>query len=484
MTTESIFTLIAILLAGYTLIPIEDKKLIVLKFTKLETWLITLASVFILYLILLFEHFVSWFPYWKTFTNTKGLTSNEYAFVFCLSILIFIGYKVLKSKFPRVNRKKLIEYYKYLAGIEKYNLLFDLITKYEQETLVKIHFDRDSMPRTEEEIQNYELLRTIFDEKVIENFTKNDPYFYSKLIGKITGAHIFIDSIQYYYRVLISNSSSPLIRELRDNKVDNLLLEDKPLLSGIIGDPKIASEYKIYQAVGNYCKELIRIEKDNLSYSDYNRAYYNDNILWTLPVTPCIHFFNLMISEAIYKKHEDFLWLNYYERFIQMICVNIDTSKLSFEDRESEFPTYNHKLIDVIFDNTASWLSLASENYFKDCISPSILTSLFSSLTYLSDSSNSYISNKFKVERFESVIHIYFEVCEEIQSQYIEAIFSRFGDKSENFNNLFAIAWDKLVDDVWAGQPFDHEIPKVDKYVKEVIEKLDINTEFRGDWLK
>ncbi len=482
MTTESIFTIIAILLAGYTLIPIEDKKLIGLKFTKSETFILIIVSIYILYLTLFFDHFVKWFDSWEIFTNANGLTANEYSFILSLILIIYIGYKVLKSKFPKPNRGKLLDYYDFLANREKHNLLYELINKYELDALLKVHFKKDNTLTTKE-IENFKLFSTILDEKVVESFTKIDPYFYSKFINNILGDHRYIDSFQLYYKFLISNPYSPLNRELRDNKIDNLLLENKPILTGIIGDPEIAGGLRIYQPIGNYCKELLRKEREKKTDSDYNRAYYNDSILWTLPVTYCISFFNLMIHEAIQKKHKDFLWLNYYERFVQMICENINTDNLTEEEKESEFPTYNHRLIYDIIDNTESWLTFVSENYFNGCIAPSILTSLFSSLTYLADSSNNQISEEFRAKRFELGIRVYFHIREEIQSEYLIAIFSRFGKKSQNFKDLFAIAWDNVVDDKWAGMPYSHEIIEVQKYVTEVIEKLDIKTQFRGDWL-
>lgn len=269
MSIESIFTIIAILLSVYTLIPIEEKKLIGLKFTRTEIAILILSTGYVLFLILLFKHFVEWFDSWKIFTCKEGLSSNEYAFLFSLTILIYLGYKVLKSNFPKRNRAKLLDYYKYLARKEKYNLLYDLIIKYEFDSLIKVHFKKGSN-LSYEEIQNYEVLLTIFDDLVVENFTKSDPYFYSKFLDNLQGEHRFIESMQHYYRVLISNQSSPLIREIRENKIDNLLLDNKPLLSGIIGDPKIAGAYKIYQPIGDYCKEIIRIERDNLSHSQYN----------------------------------------------------------------------------------------------------------------------------------------------------------------------------------------------------------------------
>lgn len=483
MTTESIFTFIAILLSVYTLIPIEDKKLIGLKFTKVETIIIIIISFYILYLVLLFDHFMVWFNSWQIFINRNGFTSNEYAFILSFLLLIYLGYKVLKSKFPFSNRNKLIEYYKYLSGKEKFNQLYDLITKYELETLFQVKIIKNTKP-SKKELGTYELLYIIFDEKVVENFTRIDPYFYSKFIHILAGEHRFTDSIQHYYKVLISNPFSPLIRELRDNSKENLPLENKPLLYEIIGDPKISSEYKIYQPIGNYCKELIRTERDNMAYSDYNRSFYNNKILWSLPIIYCIHFFNLMISEAIYKKHTDSLWLNYYERFIQMICDNIDTEKLNTEEKENEYPTYNHKIIHDVFDNIVNWLTLIDENYFDNCISGSIFTSLFSSANYLSISSNQDISFQFKTDCFERVIQIYFEINDELQKQYSDILISKSPFYTEEFFNLFTAAWENTVDELWAENPYPHDIPKVTRFTKDVIDKHNLNTRFSGNWFE
>jgi hypothetical protein len=350
------------------------------------------------------------------------------------------------------------------------------------DSLHKIYFKRTGSI-SGEEIDTFEILLTILDENVVESFTKIDPYFYSKFIDTAKEDYICIESFQLYYKILISNPSSPLNRELRDNKIDNLLLDNKPLLAGIIGDPRIAGVFKIYQPIGNYCKELIWKEKDKKLDSEYNRAYYNETILWTLPVTYCIHFFNLMIHEAIQKKHNDFLWLNYYERFVQMLCTNINTDDLTEEEKESEYPTNNHKLVNDIIDNTESWIKYVSDNYYKECFAPSILNSLFASLTYLADSTNHHISEKFRVSRLEQGISVFFGIREDIQSEYFHALFSRSGRNNQSFKGLFAKAWDKLVDDKWAGMPFNHEVVEVQKYLTEIIEKLDINTRFRGDWL-
>lgn len=169
-----------------------------------------------------------------------------------------------------------------------------------------------------------------------------------------------------FLRELIANRSSQLYRELRDNQncsyTGEYYIDDSnPLLSFYFKDIEIASQIGIWKPIGDYTLEFIKKQKGDDSYYNQPFSYtYYEEEKWACPIFVSIHFFNVMISRAIHTGHQDNMWLMYIEKYVGQILENYMPS--SDVDKDREFPTRFDYLIYQSLDALRDWVGAATYN--------------------------------------------------------------------------------------------------------------------------
>lgn len=169
-----------------------------------------------------------------------------------------------------------------------------------------------------------------------------------------------------FLRELIANKSSQLYRELRDNQncsyTGEYYIDDSnPLLSFYFKDIEIASQIGIWKPIGDYTLEFIKKQKGDDSYYNQPFSYtYYEEEKWACPIFVSIRFFNVMISRAIHTGFQDHMWLMYIEEYVKQILENYMPS--SDIDKDSEFPTRFDYLIYQSLDVLRDWVGAATYN--------------------------------------------------------------------------------------------------------------------------
>jgi hypothetical protein len=166
--------------------------------------------------------------------------------------------------------------------------------------------------------------------------------------------------IRNLFEALISKPSSPLYRELRDNQNcsytgEYVLDESNPLLNFYLKDISIASNLNIYKPIGDYVVEYIKSHKGKDDfYNQPNDRFSEGEKRWDCPIFIGTCFFEVMISQAIFQRYKDHMWLMYCDSFIGEIINSIDPS--SEVDMDREFPSRYDYLIYNLFSACDRWV--------------------------------------------------------------------------------------------------------------------------------
>jgi hypothetical protein len=157
---------------------------------------------------------------------------------------------------------------------------------------------------------------------------------------------------------LISNQQSVLYREIKDNQNCSYTGEyyidaSNELLSFYFTDIKVASDIGIWKPIGDYTTSFIKKQRDKDNF--YNSAYdYNyDEDRWQCPIYLSICFFQVMVSKATFDRYQNHMWLMYVEYFVDEILKNYDPN--SDTDLEREFPTHFDFLIYSTVSACCDW---------------------------------------------------------------------------------------------------------------------------------
>lgn len=119
-------------------------------------------------------------------------------------------------------------------------------------------------------------------------------------------------------------------------------------------DIKTVSCTGIWKPIGDYTTSFIKKQKgtDNFYNSSYDYNYEDDR--WQCPIYISICLFQVMVSKAIFDRHQDHMWLMYVEYFVNEILDNYEPK--SDIDLEREFPTHFDFLIYSVISTCCDWV--------------------------------------------------------------------------------------------------------------------------------
>ena len=410
-------TVLAILVAGYTLLAEEKRIDLKLRFSWVDKSVVCFLVSALLYAIYL--PVLSAIDLALPFKWLWGFDEKVTAFTAIVAILLYLALKLGGKRLPKSKTTDWQKASSHLLRNQKFEQLAFLLDKYHHQFLLAFHdrwFDQvrarliaPYRPSIQDIIE-LELGKESDDNSMsslvkttLVNLMK--PFAFtlsyclpdhrkyredvSASISAIFKSHLFVRHLAQtqpllcakftkvrfsaddefttlFLKELIANTSSPLYRELQDNQncsyTGEYYIDDSnPLLSFYFKDIEIASQVSVWKPIGDYTKEFIKKQKgeDNYYNKPFSYTYYEEE-KWTCPIFVSIQFFTVMTSRAIHMGHQDHMWLMYIERYVDEILKNYMPS--TDVDKDREFPTRFDYLIYQSLDALRDWVGAATYN--------------------------------------------------------------------------------------------------------------------------
>jgi hypothetical protein len=411
---ENVLTVIAVHVAGFTLFSEEKRIDLNLRISKIDIFGLAIIFLSILYMVYLpfLEKIgliipIPWLP---------GFDANLATFSFIFIIISYFLIKIIGKKLPKSKIKAWSLKSELLLRTHKFDQLSFLLNKYHVQFIednkddwfekIRLKLSKASnnshqdflseLTRLKEKRENKNGQVNVKPKKLIKdrvkqtiakgllklipetNKSKNETLgSVSKLLkSKAFVKHLTIthpllcarfttlrfngdeEFTTNFLTELIANQQSSLYRELKDNQNcsytgEYYIDESNPLLSFYFMDITTASYTGIWQPIGDYTTSFIKKQKgtDNFYNSAYDYSYDDDR--WHCPIYVSIFLFQVMVSKAIFDRHQDHMWLMYLERFVDEILNNYEPK--SDTDFEREFPTHFDFLIYSIISTCCDW---------------------------------------------------------------------------------------------------------------------------------
>ncbi len=397
----NILTVIAILVAGYTLLSEEKRNDLLLRMGWIDKLFLLTACTLIAYIT--FIPVLSYFKLTIPFPWLWGFNADLTTFSVILLVLIYLVFKVLGKRLPQSRIQSWNDTSLQLLRQRKYKELSYLVDKYHIQ-FCSIHKDKwyDRLRSKLPNVYRDELDALIKgDQKKISATTRWGVRAIDwllptrqKLKDRTTvGLQRLLHSksfVQYYglhnpqacmeltllpwavsdkfsdlfLQTLMLDTESTFYREIRDTQQISIssgyyIDPANPLLFFYLSDLTIAIDQQIWKPIGDSATTYISKQTD-CAENLYNQPYhwsYEDEERWACPIYTSLHFFDVMVQRAIYTKVDDHMWLRYYYTFLKHILEKYQPSPRV--SQTSSIPTRYDYLINEIFDNCISWLEAA-----------------------------------------------------------------------------------------------------------------------------
>ena len=267
----------------------------------------------------------------------------------------------------------------------------------------------------------------LLSHQFLSSLSKIRPYFFIEITKREFYENT--DFIAEYVKILLSDNSSVLYYEIKDNQNISsdhryYIDEANKMLFYLLKDARIAKNFSIWKPFGDFAlsflEELARApEKDHYNQDMGN---YYEEAKWKCPIFITVNYFDLMVSEALFQNIQWHMWLYYFPLFIKQIVENYNP-KGPIVNKASEWPTKYAYLIYHIISSMCSWVRAiravppAQENIVLENdntenengnIPKSSILAMCRCVKYVVDSKK--VSTAFKNYILDSVFSLYFEL--------------------------------------------------------------------------
>lgn len=213
----------------------------------------------------------------------------------------------------------------------------------------------------------HDILRVIFlNSGFVRSLARYRPYMAVEIIRGWGAAQENKTFVTLFLQELLRAETSILYSEIANNRSQSRTNRyDIPaynrLLHFLFSDVRIAHELHVYRPVGDYVlKELDALSR-NHEQDPYNQTLgdFEEQGRWRSSLYIAIHFFDIMVTEAIFQNISWHMWLYYFPLFVQGIAKNYWTG-LRFEAKRADTNKYG-ELLRVIFRTLRDWVIAADE---------------------------------------------------------------------------------------------------------------------------
>lgn len=189
----------------------------------------------------------------------------------------------------------------------------------------------------------HDIIRIVFlSSKFVAALVKTRPYFGLQVIREAAHCREKFEFADIYLTELMRDTQSALYAEVRNNQNCGVhryhLSESNRLLQFFLSDVKVAKQFGVYKAIGDYVlAHLHDVGRDHQT-DPYNLAMtdFKEVGAWRSPLFVAIRFFDIMLKEALFQGIEWHMWLYYMPRFVERI-------------------TQNYRIVDPTADPTDEW---------------------------------------------------------------------------------------------------------------------------------
>lgn len=394
MDANGLLTVLAILVAGYSLLSDEKRLDIKLRISWLDWLILGLSILFVLAII--YTPVINSFELFVPLPWLFGFNEETTTFAVLVFIIVFFGNKVSGSKLSKTK----LHVWKYVSDRllreKKFSELAYLLEKYHMQLIKWIRNDvwyvnlhRFIQPKLiptikmmagEEKRPLFVSLRIGLAKLVPDHSNTQDIIKMS--ISRILKSKSFVaylaethpmvaarftdvqfrdddEFLTIYFEALISHPESVLYRELRDNQNcsytgEYYLDESNSLLNYYLKNVDVACNLGIWQPIGEYVIVFIQNQKgkDNL-YNQPCDRFSEGEEKWSCPIFIGSLFFDVMVSLAIFQRKNDHMWLMYCDYFVEQILKQLEHAPNV--DPDDEFPSKFDYLLYCIFSACSKW---------------------------------------------------------------------------------------------------------------------------------
>jgi hypothetical protein len=391
MDISDLLTLIGILLAILAFISEKNREFVFLKFSNFE--------VCVLLIIILYIHFLISYNWWSSqFVSLQKFESDLYpstpawAYLFSLSTLTWITFKIFKSPFPISNKTKVLSYYNNLLLkdealflsilIEKYHLN-DVLEFLKTKKSIEIKNETGNFFLDGEEYKNAymaamnsdskiygELIynQIINDESFIDNVVNRNPYLFADIIAVIDSDKVKNEFlVNKFLKILTKERNSQFFREIRlSQRLGYISNDESPInrkiLFSLFNNIKVASVNQAWRGIAE--QAIIEItEESKKEFSvlrENNSSIKDEDTIWSFRLEVALAYFDIMIRESIIQGASDHMWMFYYRRFLEVVLKNM--AEINPEIHETNIHTLNYDFINTIVFNMLYWVNQSLEN--------------------------------------------------------------------------------------------------------------------------
>jgi len=167
---------------------------------------------------------------------------------------------------------------------------------------------------------------------------------------------------ELYIGSLLAHRSGVLYNELANSRNQRSshryeIAERARLLKFLFGDANVAHKLEVYRPFGEFVlSELDRLVREP-EHDEYNRSYTGEKSReLQSPLFAAVHFFDIMVSEAIFQGITWHMWLYYVTYIVKRIVRNYKPADDPLIDLEVEFPIWYSYLLYSIFSALRNWI--------------------------------------------------------------------------------------------------------------------------------
>lgn len=437
MQPSDFLTILGIAIAIWAIIPIKERRFVLLFFSKFEIG-VFIASLFFIHYLMSFEWLLAnWVPFLSIFTIENGLPSSVWAYISALLLISFPLVKVSFGYYSSSRSQKMIALYETLLKENDIDLLVNYIKKYHIKDIKKYLERFSDLPqkdsknivlgwRSDADQKLLNLLkqkRFYFARLVYENIIRNEKFvrkaankypelFASVFSGMKTKEAANEDLAKLFVECVFENKNHVLIQELKImNSTKSSVLEMRknsniPILYSLFAHTKAASQYAVWYPVGEGAIKSLKYDIAQQDFLTKKYDYKLESELWNQKVYIAIVYFNYMVRETIYRDSEWHMWLFYFSNFTDYLIEIIPSSHDYIED--SEYPSFAHKMINEQFLIMVDWLCLAKELNTDNRVIDTI-ECLGWCVNSICQADNSKISVSFRRRQLNLIISTYFD---------------------------------------------------------------------------
>lgn len=393
MHISDILVVITIFIAIVAIISERNRTYLWLKFSEIERWVYA-GGFILIHILIIFKWWMNRLPLFEKlyFPESDWPTPNAWAYMVFLAMLIWFIYKMQYAGFPWSNHQKVINNYTELLLKGEYGLLTELIEKYHRKDIIKyLRIVRDiKIPEETISLQRASEYRKIYNKKIIltkhkyaaivygriltneayiQAIANINPILFAEIIQEINNTEVKNpDFVNYYLKQLMRNKNSWFFREVRNNQ--NLaqydtydLSENRPILFALFNNINVALVNEAWRGVAEEAilemKEEANKPESPLRQPEVEPDDYQDTI-WSYRIMIAIHFFDIMVRQAIANGIDNHMWMFYYRNFVEGILNNMDD--LPHPDSDINERSRNYKMLEVIFMNLMAWKKVALQS--------------------------------------------------------------------------------------------------------------------------